>query len=138
MERILHSQKYGTLSTINEDGYPYASPTMFCYQEGKIYLHCAMKGQKRENLLRDSRACFCVVEEEPQYDMDQSVVYRSVIAYGKIRFVENEMQRMHIYTSLCRKFNMTEKIEDPDYIRKREAVTEVLCMDVEHMTGKKL
>ena len=138
MERILLSQKYGTLSTTNEDGYPYASPTMFCYVEGKIYLHCAVKGQKRDNLLRDPRACFCVVEEFSQEDLNAPVIYRSVIAFGKIRFVENSTDRMRIYTALCRKFNMIDKMDDPEYIRKREAVTEVLCLEVEHMTGKKL
>ncbi|MEW6529868.1 MAG: pyridoxamine 5'-phosphate oxidase family protein [Thermodesulfobacteriota bacterium] len=58
IQRILSSTNIGRLATNGADGYPYITPVNFVYHEGKIYFHCAPKGEKLDNLARDPNVCF--------------------------------------------------------------------------------
>lgn len=58
ISRILHSTMIGRLATIGGEGYPYITPVNFVYLEGNIYFHCAIAGEKLDNLARDPRVCF--------------------------------------------------------------------------------
>lgn len=60
IERILNSATIGRFATNGEDGYPYVTPVNFVFHNGNIYFHCSLKGEKMENLLRDSKVCFQV------------------------------------------------------------------------------
>ncbi len=60
IERILNSATIGRFATNGTDGYPYVTPVNFVFHNGNIYFHCSRKGEKMENLLRDSRVCFQV------------------------------------------------------------------------------
>jgi nitroimidazol reductase NimA-like FMN-containing flavoprotein (pyridoxamine 5'-phosphate oxidase superfamily) len=56
--RILSLTNIGRMATIGQDGYPYITPVNFVSLEGKIYFHCAPKGEKLDNLIREPRVCF--------------------------------------------------------------------------------
>ena len=58
IERILSMTNIGRLATIGQDGYPYITPVNFVSLEGNIYFHCAPKGEKLDNLMREPRVCF--------------------------------------------------------------------------------
>jgi nitroimidazol reductase NimA-like FMN-containing flavoprotein (pyridoxamine 5'-phosphate oxidase superfamily) len=58
IERILGSATIGRIATNGADGYPYITPVNFVHQEGNIYFHSALKGEKLENLERDPKVCF--------------------------------------------------------------------------------
>ena len=58
VQRILSSTNIGRLATNGQDGYPYIVPVNFVSLEGSIYFHCAPKGEKLDNLIRDPRVCF--------------------------------------------------------------------------------
>jgi hypothetical protein len=58
IERILSSTNIGRLGTTGADGYPYITPVNFVRINGNIYFHCALEGEKVDNLLRDPRVCF--------------------------------------------------------------------------------
>ena len=58
IERILSLTNIGRLATNGADGYPYITPVNFVNYKGNIYFHCAPKGEKLDNMKRDSRVCF--------------------------------------------------------------------------------
>ncbi len=58
IQRILSLTNIGRLATNGEDGYPYMTPVNFVCIEGNIYFHCAPKGEKLDNIMRDPRVCF--------------------------------------------------------------------------------
>jgi len=58
IERIMALTTIGRLATIGADGYPYVTPVNFVFHGGNIYFHCAPKGEKLDNLLRDAKVCF--------------------------------------------------------------------------------
>ncbi len=58
IKRILSLTNIGRLATNGQDGYPYITPVNFVSLEGNIYFHCAPRGEKLDNLIRDHRVCF--------------------------------------------------------------------------------
>ncbi|MBW2428040.1 MAG: pyridoxamine 5'-phosphate oxidase family protein [Deltaproteobacteria bacterium] len=58
IQRILSLTNIGRLATSGQDGYPYITPVNFVSLKNKIYFHCAPKGEKLDNLIRNPRVCF--------------------------------------------------------------------------------
>jgi len=58
MIRILNSCRIGRLATLDADGYPYITPVNFVFYQGCVYFHCALQGEKLDNLARDPRVGF--------------------------------------------------------------------------------
>jgi uncharacterized protein len=55
---ILERCTVGRLASNGIDGYPYITPVNYVYWRGSIYFHCARKGEKTDNILRDPKVCF--------------------------------------------------------------------------------
>lgn len=52
---ILINGSSGTLALEGEDGYPYAVPLSYTYNDGKIYFHCAKTGHKLDLIKRNNK-----------------------------------------------------------------------------------
>ena len=135
-EKLLAGGNHGTLAVNGDDGYPYAVPVNYVYDSGSIYIHSAKYGYKIDALNRDSKVCFtAVVNEKIEQSMFTSA-YRSVIAFGKVSFVEDETERRRILEQFIYKLT-------PDYIESGMkfvdgaiAKTALLKIDIEELTGK--
>ena len=64
MDALMERARYGVISTVGEDGYPYGTPVNFVVLDGRIFFHGRKVGEKVSNLKRDPRCCFTVVEEQ--------------------------------------------------------------------------
>jgi hypothetical protein len=58
IQRILSLTNIGRLATNGQDGYPYIVPVNFVGLAGNIYFHCAPRGEKLDNMIRDPHVCF--------------------------------------------------------------------------------
>ena len=58
---LLKKAEYGVLSTVASDGSPYGVPLNFCVIDDCIYFHCAVEGQKIDNIEHNKFVSFCVV-----------------------------------------------------------------------------
>jgi nitroimidazol reductase NimA-like FMN-containing flavoprotein (pyridoxamine 5'-phosphate oxidase superfamily) len=58
IEQILAKGRVGRLATLGEDGYPYITPVNYVYWQDSIYFHCALKGEKLDNMDRNPKVCF--------------------------------------------------------------------------------
>jgi nitroimidazol reductase NimA-like FMN-containing flavoprotein (pyridoxamine 5'-phosphate oxidase superfamily) len=96
IHRILSAATIGRLATLGADGYPYVTPVNYVYDNGGIYFHCALKGEKLDNIARDDRVCFQV--DIPLAYLDQGFnprggacslhqFYHCVIIRGRARLV---------------------------------------------------
>ncbi len=70
LERILAAATIGRMASIGKDGYPYITPVNFVYDQGCIYFHCALKGEKLDNIARNARVCFEVDIPLAYIDLD--------------------------------------------------------------------
>ena len=136
-EEILIREPRGVLCVNGDDGYPYGMPIdhWYCPENGKIYFHTGKSGHRTDALRRSDKVCYCVYDEGFRKEGEWALNIKSVIAFGKIRFIEEREEAVEITRKLSFKYT-----DDADYIEEeiRRSGARVLCLEmtVEHMTGK--
>ena len=134
-KEILLNEPRGVLSVIGDDNYPYALPINFYYDatENKIYFHTGKEGHKLDSIKKNNKVSFCVYDKGFHKDNHWSLNIKSVIVFGKISITENWSRDMMV--SFCKRFT-----DDIEYINseidKFQKNTIVMCLEIEHMTGK--
>ena len=63
-EKILERGTSGVLALEGEEGYPYAVPLSYFYENQKLIFHCARNGYKIEAIKRNEKASFCVIDQD--------------------------------------------------------------------------
>ena len=116
IQRILSLTKIGRLATNGQDGYPYITPVNFVSLGGNIYFHCAPKGEKLDNLRRDSRVCIEVDVPLSYLDigLDPSrpicnlhQLYHCVIIRGSAAVVTDSTLKLAVLNALIAKHENT-------------------------------
>ena len=136
-ERVLRRASAGVLALAGDDGYPYAVPLSFLYREGRLFFHCAREGHKLDALRRCGKASFCVIDRDEVLPEKYSTAYRSVIAFGRVRVLEEAEEKRRALEALALKYAP----DDEPQHREREIeagwnALYVLEMTIDHMTGK--
>ncbi len=133
--RVLEAGQYGILSTTGSNGYAYGVPISYTYSNGSIYFHCAVDGQKLENIEHNNKVSFCVVGEITPLPQDFAVNYESTIVFGKaVEVFESEKQTA--LEAIVAKYSAAFTKEGLEYIRKSAAATRIFKIEIEHLTGK--
>lgn len=134
-EEIFRRGSHGVLSVTGDDGYPYGVPLNYCYEDGKIYFHCAKSGHKTDAIMNDPRVCFTVVDRDDVAEELLTTLYRSAVAFGRARIVPEE-EKYGLHMPLAEKYSGA----FPDAIRKSSESSlgnmHLVEITVEHMTGK--
>jgi len=125
----------GILACNGDDGYPYAVPLSYVYQDQKIYFHSAKAGHKIDAILSYPKVSFAVVDEDQIISKEYTTYFRSVIAFGKARLVEGE-EWTRAFRALVDKYSG----DQPEEAKMKEIEgchqTHLIAIDVEHITGK--
>ncbi len=134
---ILRRGTSGVLALSGDDGYPYAVPISYVYDEGKLYFHSAKSGHKIDAVQRSPKASFCVIDRDRVVPEEYTTYFRSVIAFGRIRVLDGEGEKRAAIEKLAVKYAP----EDTAVNRSRaiEHEWKPLCMlemTVDHVTGK--
>jgi len=137
IEALLAKALVGRLGTCNRDE-PYVVPICFLHVENKIYFHSRPEGKKLENMKVNPRVCFQVDEynlaPSPR-PCDFSMHYRSVIIFGRVRFLKDAKERLKALNAMLDKYDTSHSAEPIDVAMvDRVAVAEIT---VEEMSGKK-
>ena len=133
---VLQRATSGVLSLQTADGYPYGVPLSFVYDGEKLYFHCAREGHKLDAIRREGKCSFCVIDQDQVAPEKYTTHFRSVIAFGRIRILEDPEEKRAALEVLGKRFNP----HDPEGLEKE--ITSlwnsvcVLEMKVEHLTGK--
>lgn len=108
----------------------------YCYVNGKIFFHCAKSGHKIDALRSCGKASFCVIDQDQIVPAEFTTYFRSAIAFGRIREIQDNGEKLAAITLLAEKYS-------PDYAEGRKAEIQrefnALCMlelRIEHMRGK--
>lgn len=136
-EKILSESSSGILAVSGDDGYPYTVPMSYFYEDGKIYFHSAKSGHKIDAIRSDPKVSFCVVTvDEPQPEKF-SGDFRSVVAFGKARIIEDDKEKWQIMDIITKKYAPLASQKDVDAkIDVRFKAVSIIVMDIEHLSGK--
>ena len=145
IERILSSTNIGRLATNGQDGYPYITPVNFVSLKGNIYFHCAPKGEKLDNLIRDSRVCFEVDVPLSYIDIGLDPgrpichlhqFYHCVIIRGSAAVVKDSNLKVHALNALIAKHEKTEDFKKVTEEMSGYKACEVIEIKPESTTAK--
>lgn len=134
---ILERGTSGVLALLGDGGWPYAVPLSYAFDGEKLYFHCAREGHKLDAIRREARASFCVVDRDEVVPEEYTTYFRSVIAFGRVRVLEDEAQKRAAIELLARRYFPQDSAENRRRAIEREWTG--LCMlemDIEHMSGK--
>ena len=134
--KVLESADSGVLAVLGDEDYPYTVPMSYIYADGKIYFHSGSSGHKNDAIKKHDKASFCVVNKDEVIPEKYTTNYRSVVAFGRLRFVEDKEEIRRITAMLTMKYcsDFAEGIP-----KKIDAVINnlaVIEMEIEHLTGK--
>ncbi|MBO5328864.1 MAG: pyridoxamine 5'-phosphate oxidase family protein [Clostridia bacterium] len=134
-KEILKQGFRGVLAVNGDGGYPYALPINFYYEEvnNKIYFHSGKVGHKIDAVKSSDKVSFCVYDNGYHKDGHWSLNIKSVIVFGRIHIVDDWTDELMVEFS--KRFT-----SDIEYINTEiknfKSNTAVLCLNIEHMTGK--
>ena len=134
-KEILLQEVRGVLAVNGDGGYPYALPINYYFDEAnnKIYFHSGKAGHKMDALANNGKVSFCIYDHGYRKDGHWSLNIKSVIIFGRIHIVDDWSDELMV--NFCKRFT-----GDTDYIyseiNKFKRNTSVLCLEIEHMTGK--
>ena len=87
---VLERNTSGVLAVLGDADYPYAVPLSYVYCDNKIYFHCAKSGHKLDAIKKCDKVSFCVIDQDLVVPEEYTTYFRSVIAYGQARIIEQE------------------------------------------------
>ena len=133
--KMLKEAKHGTLAVDGEEGYPYAVPISFLYQDNQIVFHCATEGHKLDAIRKNPKVSFCVIEQDNIIPEEFNTLYRSAIAFGTASILEGENKRKYI-EDLAAKYAPEHGESAKAYINSDWDAFHVVVITIDHLTGK--
>ena len=133
---ILARAEHGVLATLGEDGWPYAVPLNHVLVGDHLYMHCALKGHKLENIAHEERVSYCAVANATVVPSIFSTLYDSAIVFGRASLVEDAEEKRSALKLLAERFceNCGERFED--HMRQHGLSTAIIRIAIERITGK--
>ncbi|RLI00374.1 pyridoxamine 5'-phosphate oxidase family protein [Candidatus Bathyarchaeota archaeon] len=138
IEEVLRENQVGRLGTA-VGGEPYVVPVNYVYTGGRIYIHSHREGKKVRDILENPRVCFEVDSGEiipADRACDYSWEYKSVIAFGVARLVEDEGERVRALRMLVDKYGFGKGSQVTAELLSSYPQLAVIRVDVERATGK--
>lgn len=133
---LLEAAQVGILSTVSKDNTPYGVPMNFVYTNEGIYLHCALEGQRLDNIVNNDSICFTVVDSVELMPAAFATKYKSAIVFGKIIVVEDIEEKRKGLTAIVTKYSPDFYEAGLRYIDNAFEKIKVLKIEVSKMTGK--
>lgn len=140
INNLFERAEIGRLATINEDGFPYVISMHFVYYNDKIYLHGLPKGQKIDNINRNSKVCFEIDEflgnmtDNIKIPCDTEAKYNSIVAFGLAKIVNDINYKREVFNKIVDKYTpQFSGFSLPENMVKGTAVIEI---EITSCTGK--
>ena len=137
IQKVLYQGTSGVLAVSGDAAYPYAVPLSYVYDGEKIYFHSAKSGHKIDAVSQNPRASFCVIDQDQIVPEEYATYFRSVIAFGQIRVIEDGREKRAAIEKLASKYAPEDTAANRDHAISRE--WKPLCMlemTIDHITGK--
>ena len=139
-EALLISNRRGILAMNGDNGYPYAIPINYFYdnETQKIYFHGAKAGHKVDALKASDKVCFTVYGDERIDESEPWAPYvQSAVVFGRCRLLEVGPESIARLKEFAMKYYPDEDLAD-DQITRNGKATQMFEITIEHMSGKQV
>lgn len=140
-EQLLLQERRGVLAMHGDDGYPYAIPVNYLYdqEKQKIYFHGARVGHKVDAIKACDKICFTVYGNENIKIPEESWApfLQSVVVFGRCHLLENQPNNTELVKRIAMKYYLDEKLADQEIELSGKAV-QLYEIEIEHLSGKEI
>ena len=139
-EALLTSNRRGVLAMNGDNGYPYAIPINYFYdnETQRIYFHGAKAGHKVDALKASDKVCFTVYGDERIDESEPWAPYvQSAVVFGRCRLLEVGPESIARLKEFAMKYYPDEDLAD-DQIARNGNATQMFEITIEHMSGKQV
>lgn len=133
---LLKNCEYAVLATVNEDGSPYCVAVSPVLAGDALYFHCALEGQKFDNLRREPRVCLTCVGKTKLMPEKLTTQYESAVVYGEAEMIEDEAEKIAALRIFSEKYTPHCMDVAEAGIQKSLSRTGVCKVSVKRVTGK--
>ena len=139
VKELLKTSRRGILAMNGDDGYPYAIPVNYFYDEtdGKIFFHGAKAGYKVDCLKSSDKVCFTVIGSEMIRAEEWAPYMQSVVIFGRCQLIDDKQNAMKRLKDFAMKYYPSENMV-LDEIKEDGKATQMFEIDIEYMTGKEV
>ena len=143
--KFLNEEDTGRISSIDEHGFPQIVPMNFVFLNDSVYMHSHIRGEKIENIKRNSKVGFEVdrnLEFLPSYFSDPEdasladTLYISVVIKGEALLVENNEEKVLALNGLMKKYQPEGRYKPMDKNMDVLGATAVIKIIPKEMNGK--
>ena len=141
----MNEEDTGRISSIDEQGFPQIIPMNFVFLNDSVYMHSHIRGEKIENIKRNSKVGFEVdrnLEFLPSYFSDPEdasladTLYISVVIKGEALLVENNEEKDLALNGLMKKYQPEGRYKPMDKDMDVLDATAVIKIIPKEMNGK--
>lgn len=138
-KELLRTSRHGVFAVNGDDGYPYAIPINFLYDEDaqKIYFHGSRAGHKVDSLRACDKVCFTVYGNETIKDEPWAPYMQSVVVFGRCRLLESGEESLALVKRFAMKYYPDESLVDIEIAEGGKAV-QMYEITIEHYSGKEV
>jgi len=133
---LIKTGEYGFLAMCGKNGYGYGIPLNYVLDGNSIYFHCAVEGNKIDNIRHNNRVSFCVTGRTQVLPAQFSTAYESALVFGRITDHLSEEERHKALDLLITKYSPDFADNSDEYISRSFHRTNILRLDMEHLSGK--
>ena len=143
--KFLNEEDTGRISSIDKQGFPQIIPMNFVFLNDSVYMHSHIRGEKIENIKRNSKVGFEVdrnLEFLPSYFSDPEdasladTLYISVVIKGEALLVENNEEKVLALNGLMKKYQPEGRYKPMDKDMDVLDATAVIKIIPKEMNGK--
>jgi nitroimidazol reductase NimA-like FMN-containing flavoprotein (pyridoxamine 5'-phosphate oxidase superfamily) len=130
IEKIIGKCLFCNVAMVDGLNNPYVIPMNFGYMRGTIFLHSSKKGKKIDILQENNKVCVSFsTDHELRWQSEQmacsySMKYRSVLAYGKVEFIEEAERKIEALNCIMKHYT------DKEFTYSEPSVREVAVYKV--------
>lgn len=138
-KELLRRSRRGVLAVNGEDGYPYAIPINYLYDDNTqtIIFHGAKAGYKVDCLRICDKVCFTVYGNESIRSEAWAPYLQSAVVFGRCRIVENQDEIIRLVKKLATKYYPDEKLVESEAAASGGDV-QMFEIKIEHISGKEV
>lgn len=136
---LLHLGRRGVLAVNGDNGYPYAIPVNYLYDEEnqRIYFHGARTGHKVDAIKACDKVCFTVFGNETVKEEPWAPFVQSVVVFGRCRLAEMDPAALALLKQFAMKYYPDESMADAEMTTAAKAA-QLFVIKIEHMSGKEI
>lgn len=138
-KKILREARIGVLAVSGDEGYPYAVPVNYYYdeEEHKIFFHGARVGHKSDALKTSDKVCFTVFGTEEVREISWAPYVKSAVVFGRCHSMEDASRAEIRLRQFAMKYYPNEELVSEEIAVSGKAV-QMYEIEIEHMSGKEI